>query len=414
VFRSRLWHDRDFLAFWASQVLGDSGLAVTTLALPSVAILALHASAFQVGILAALSMAAWAVLPIPVGVLADHWRRRPVLVGSAAGRAMVLLTVPVAALAGHLTLAQLYVVALLEGGLAVVWNLASTTYLPAVVGKENLLDANSKVFASRSAASLGGPGVGGFLVQLVGPALTLWASSLAFVLATFAVAAGRRPEIVARGDVEVTGFIARVAEGFRFIGSSVMLRALILYLAVANIAGAAYLALELVYLYRAVHLSPATVGVGFAFEGAASFIGAAVAAGIGRRIGLPATLIGTALMFSVAIAGLPLASLGQPLLVFSIAMLLFGFANVVFDVNQVSWRMSITPDHLQGRMTASARMIVLGVEPIGAFAGGLAASTVGLVPSIIAAGVLGGVATLCLMPALPGLAAYSKELARAS
>jgi predicted MFS family arabinose efflux permease len=256
--------------------------------------------------------------------------------------------------------------------------------------------------------------VGGFLVQLVGPALTLWASSLAFVLATFAVAAGRRPEVVARGDVEVTGFIARVAEGFRFIGSSVMLRALILYLAVANIAGAAYLALELVYLYGAVHLSPATVGVGFAFEGAASFIGAAVAAGIGRRIGLPATLIGTALMFSVAIAGLPLASLGQPLLVFSIAMLLFGFANVVFDVNQVSWRMSITPDHLQGRMTASARMIVLGVEPIGAFAGGLAASTVGLVPTIIAAGVLGGVATLCLMPALPGLAAYSKELARAS
>src|SRR2546428_6702738 len=167
---SRLWRHADFLKLWAGQTISVVGSEFTVLALPTIAILQLHATAPQVGLLASLQRLAFPVLALFAGVWIDRVRRRPLMIAADGLRATALLSIPLVAAVGALTLLQLYVVAAILGLGTVIFDIAYLAYVPTLVGRPDLLEANTKLEVSFSGSYLTGPALAGGLIQLMGAA----------------------------------------------------------------------------------------------------------------------------------------------------------------------------------------------------------------------------------------------------
>src|SRR5215467_4773389 len=162
-----LWRHSEFMKLWTGQTISQFGTQVSQLAIPLTAALVLYASPAQMGLLAAFEFAPFLLLSLFAGVWVDRTRRRPILIVADVGRAVLLGSIPLAALLGSLRIEQLYVVGLLSGVLTVFFDVAYQSYLPALVSREHLVEGNSKLEVSRSVAQILGPGMAGFLVQLV-------------------------------------------------------------------------------------------------------------------------------------------------------------------------------------------------------------------------------------------------------
>jgi MFS family permease len=160
-----LWREPDFLKLWAGQAVSQMGSWITLVGLPMTAALLLKASPLQMGILSGAGAAAILLFGLFAGVWADRLRRRPILIWADLGRAAVLGTVPLAALAGRLTMSHLYVVAAASAILTVFFDVSYRTYLPSLVSPEDLLEGNSKLTLSESIAGVVGPGLTGVLIQ---------------------------------------------------------------------------------------------------------------------------------------------------------------------------------------------------------------------------------------------------------
>ena len=156
---------RDFLHLWAGETISQVGTQISLIALPLVAILELDASAFEVSLLTAFEFLPFLLFSLPAGVWVDRLRRRPILVGADVVRALALASIPVAAVLDWLTIGQLYMVGFVVGALTVAFDVAYQSYLPALIGRGQLVEGNSKLELSRSAAQIGGPGLGGILVS---------------------------------------------------------------------------------------------------------------------------------------------------------------------------------------------------------------------------------------------------------
>src|SRR5215212_7981402 len=180
-----LWRHHDFMRLWAGQTVSQFGSTITREALPYTAILVLGASPWQMGLLGAAGAAPLLLLGLFAGVWVDRVRRRPLMIAADIGRALLLLSVPIAYLLGSMRIEQLYVVAALTGVLTVFFNVAYQSALPGLVRREHLLDGTSKLGLSESVAEIGGPPLGGALVQLISGPITLLLDALSFVFSAF-------------------------------------------------------------------------------------------------------------------------------------------------------------------------------------------------------------------------------------
>src|SRR5947208_2040933 len=179
MLRGRLWRHPDFLKLWAGETVSEFGSQVTLLAVPTVAILALHAGPFQVGVLSALEFLAFPTLGLVAGVYADRLRRRPIMIVCDIGRLLALGSIPVAFLLDALTLQQLYLVALLTGIFTVflVFAYRDLHLSAAVVGI---------IFGISSVGWLVGAFVAAWTVRTFGLGMTLGLSILLGGLVTLA------------------------------------------------------------------------------------------------------------------------------------------------------------------------------------------------------------------------------------
>ncbi|MGH3398557.1 MAG: MFS transporter, partial [Streptosporangiaceae bacterium] len=180
--RSTLWRDRDFLLLWGGQAVSQAGSQVTILALPLVAIVLLHATTLQVGLLSATATSAYLLVSLPAGVVADRVAKRTLMLASDAAQVVVIGSVPLAYAAGLLSLGQLYVVALATSILDVFFLVAYTSYLPVLLAPEQLMDGNGKLSTTQSLAQVAGPGLGALLVGVAGAALAMGSDALSFAV----------------------------------------------------------------------------------------------------------------------------------------------------------------------------------------------------------------------------------------
>jgi predicted MFS family arabinose efflux permease len=378
--RPALWRHRDFLLLWAGQTVSQVGSQVTVLALPLVAIVVLHATAFQVGLLSAAVTGAYLLIALPAGVVADRVAKRTLMLASDVAQIIVIGSVPVAYAAGVLTLAQLYPVALVSGALEVFFLVAYTSYLPALVGPEQLMEGNSKLATTQSMAQIAGPGLGALLVGLTGAALALGSDALSFAVSAACLLAIRRRErrqkLAARGARQ--GFRAEAGAGLAYVLREPILRRAVAWNGTANFFVIMVETLGPVFLIRSVHLRPAYVGVLLALGAAGGVAGGVAARPLIRRIGSARITWLSMTVFSLPGLLIPLAAPGWWVLLFAAGWIAWTFSSTLCGIALVSYQQATCSPELRGRVSAAQRWINWGTLPLGGLAGGVLGATIGV------------------------------------
>jgi MFS family permease len=372
-----LWRHPDFLRLWGAETVSQFGTQVSQLAIPLIAIIVLQASAFEVAALGAIEFLPFTLFALPAGVWVDRLPRRPILVVADLGRAAALVSIPLAYAIDVLTIWQLYIVGFVVGVFTVFFDVAYQSYLPSLVERDRLVDGNSKLEISRSAAQIGGPGLGGVLVSAITAPMAVLVDAVSFVWSALLVrqirTRGERPAPETAPNMR-----REVMEGLRYIFGDPRWRAIALYVASSNFFSNVIFAVYLVYAVRELHLSPATIGVIFGVGNTGWLLGALVAGRVSRRLGVGHTLIAGALVAGPASLLVPLAPRSFPIPFLVASMILLAFGVVLFNVTGISLMQALTPDRILGRMNASRRWVVWGTIPLGGIVGGALASWIGL------------------------------------
>jgi MFS family permease len=384
--RVSLWRHRDFLKLWSAQTISQFGDEITGLALPLVAIITLGASPIEIGILGTFQFLPFILLTIPAGVWVDRMRRRPILIGADIGRALLLISIPVAFVGGWLSIPQLYVVGFLVGCLEVFFDVAYQSYLPSVVERDQLVEGNAKLELSTSASSVIGPGLAGFLVELFRAPFAMLFDALSYVGAVVLIAFIRRPEMVEDPHADNPdgrpSMRTEAVEGLRYVFRHPYLRNIAACTGTLNLFGNIGGVILLLYIIDELGISAGTVGIVFAIANLGVLLGALTAERLARRFGVGPTIVWSAFVSAFALVPVAIAPVDNAV-PFLVASGIIGASTaVIYNVNQVSLRQAITPERMQGRMNATMRFIVWGTIPIGSLVGGALGALIGLQATI--------------------------------
>ena len=376
--RSRtLWRHRNFLLLWSGQTVSEMGSAVTQLALPLTAVVVLRASTFQVGALTAAGYAAFALIALPAGAIVDRRAKRWLMIWCDAARVLIIGSIPLAAAFGVLTLGQLYAVAISAGVCTVFFDVSYQSYLPALIGTEDLVDGNGKLGATQSFAQVVGPGLGGGLVGLFGAARAMAADAISYAVSVASLLAIRAPE-----EPPPPGrrekLRKEIAEGLSFVLRDPILRKIVACTGTANLFFTMATALEIIFLVRILHVRPADTGLLIAVASLGGVAGGALSGRLGRLIGSARIIWFSMLVIPLPSLLIPLAEPGWRVALFPVGFATAAFAGVVYNVAQVSYRQAICPPRLLGRMNAAVRWVVWGTIPLGGLLGGTFGAVLGV------------------------------------
>jgi MFS family permease len=396
-----LWRDQRFRRFWAGQSISQFGDRITELALPLIAVGALHASANQVAWLTALI---WTptLLAIVLGAWVDHQaHKRRLMVLADLVRAAVLLSLPVAYLLGAVTLSQLYAVAFLTGAAGVLFNTAYPPFFAHLVPRSSYVDANSKLSTSRSASYVAGPAIGGALVQALTAPVAVVVDALTFLASAILVARVSIDEPPAATDRTTPPLLRRAREGLVFVIRHPVLRAGLGCAATVNyftfVAGSGLIVL---FASRNLGLTAGVIGVAFGIGATGSLLGAVIAPKVSRRLGVGRSIAVGAVLYPAPIA--IAAAAGGPLWAragaLALAEFLSGLGVMFFDVNLNSLQAAVIPDGMRSRVAGAYSTINYGLRPVGAVLGGLLATLIGLRVTLLIGAIGGALSLLWLLP----------------
>ncbi|MFB6575867.1 MULTISPECIES: MFS transporter [unclassified Streptomyces] len=369
---------RDFRLLLAGAATGQFGAQVTLVALPLVAVLELDAPAFQVGLLTAAETAAFLLVGLPAGALTDRMRKRPLMIRADLVRAVAMASIPAAALADVLTMAQLYAVALVTGVATVFFDVAHQSYLPQILPRDQLVAGNGALETVRSTAQVTGPGIGGGLVQLVGAQFAVIVDAIGYVLSALFLLRIERAEEAPEPAAAGGSLRKEIGEGLRFVFGHPLLRVIALTTGLANFSTAVLMATQTVHLVRVVGLEAGGLGLVLSASAVGGLLGALCAGRIAARLGQ-----GRVILLSLLVTGpfallWPLSGHGiAGAVLFAAGSAVVSFGAVVYNVAQVSFRQGMCPPRLLGRMNATLRFLMWGTLPLGALLGGALAQSYG-------------------------------------
>lgn len=394
------------MRLWAAQAVSAVGGRLTRTALPVIAILTLGAEAEGVALLAALGVAPAVLVGLLAGGFVDRNHKRPLLIGSDLARAALVLSVPLAALWGGLTLVHLYVVAALAGAATALFQIADNAFLPALVGRERLVEANARIEATEATAEIAGPALAGILIRLLTAPVTMVLDALSYLWSAAMLWGIKARETLAPAS-GADGALARLVDDLRVGGAHgarhPVIGPIFAAMGVQAFFGGFFFALYMLYCLRVLQLDEATVGVIIGVGGVGALFGSLLARRLAALLGTGPAMIATLAAAQAASLCIPAAAaagdLRLPLLVAH--QLLGDGLMVAFVVLAVSLRQTLLPTDVLGRVNATFQVLTGAMLPLGTIAAGLAAKTLG-VPTAIWLGVVGGLAApiLLLRPAI--------------
>lgn len=385
-----LWRHRDFLSLWAGQSVSEIGSAVTKLALPLTAVVVLDASPFEVGLLTAAATVAFIVVTLPAGPIVDRCPKRTIMILCDAARLLIIGSVPAAWYLGVLGIGQLYAVALAAGACTVFFDVAYQSYVPAIVARDQLADANGRLTTTQELAELTGPGLGGGLVGMIGVAGAMIADAASYLVSLVALTRirhrePRRPSPPPGQPERRPRMSAEIAEGMRFVLRHPILRRVVACSATSNLFSSMATAMQILFMVRVLGVDPAVTGLLLAAGALGGILGGVLSGWLARTVG-SARII----WLSIVVFGMPqfvaaLAHPGWSVVLFPIGFGLSSFAIVSFNVAVVTYRQTVCPPELLGRMNAAIRWMVWSTIPAGGLAAGVLGTAVGIRPTLLVA-----------------------------
>lgn len=374
-----LWRNAGFVRLWIGQTISVGGSMIGKAALSFTAILLLHATPFQLGILFAAGLVPGFLTGLIAGAWVDRLRRRPILIWADIGRAALLATIPLSAFFGRLRIEQLYLVNFLVSILTIFFNVAYQSYLPSLIDRTELLDGNSKLSASAAVAEAGGFALAGWLVQLLTAPITMLVDASSFVISAISMWFIRVPEQAAIRDVE-PNLPREITEGLRALLHHTILRTTAACTISQEFFFGIYGALAVLYMARDLGFAPGILGTIWAVGGISSFIGAVATGSATKRFGVGPAMIAACILSGIAMVFVPLAQ-GATLiaaLLLILQQLLGDCAATAYQINQVSLRQAVTKETLLGRVIASSEFFGLGATLAGSILGGMVGEIIGV------------------------------------
>lgn len=384
---SSLWRQPDFLRLWVSQTISAIGSQVTFLALPLTAVLTVDATPGEMGVLTAMSSLPPLVFGLHAGVAVDRRNRRPLIIISDVGRACLLGIIPVAWILGVLSIEWLYVIAFLAGALSMVAALAHQALLPVIVAREQLVDANGKMALTATAAEVAGPTLASVLVQIFTAPVAIAADAVSYLFSALILLRIRTPETREHSPAERGRMGREIMEGLRLALGDERLRALIGTRVLLNFFNAMLEAVFVLYIIRELGIAVALIGIIFSIGGVGFLAGAFLPARLAGRIGVGGSMVLGIATVAASDLIVPLAA-GAPVVIAGLlvgAQFLFGIGLTVFNVNGASLRQALVPVEFLGRVGATVRVLAETMTPLGAIAGGIMGSALGLRETLIIA-----------------------------
>ncbi|MDQ3810142.1 MAG: MFS transporter [Chloroflexota bacterium] len=409
-----LWSNRDFIKLWLGTSISNVGSQLTVLAMPLMAVLMFGAGPAETALMTAAGWAPLLLFGLPAGAWVDRLPKRPLRIAADLASACVVTAIPISSSWDALRLEQLYIVAFLIGSLNVLTRLTSSALLPALVGREQLLEANTATMASFSLTLIVGPALAGVLVQVVAPPLVLLLDAVTFVASAACFLALNEPSSAAK-QRDASTLRQEVVEGLRWLWRNPVLFPLTVSIGMANLAWFSVYGVLVPFATYELRLEPAQVGLALGAIGPPGLVGALLAAGAARRYG-PGPTMTASLTGEMISRVLLLVAGGPPLLAtltLGLAQGVFGLIAPLWDVNANSLRQSLTPARLLGRVTAASTFVGVGTAPMGALLGGWIAETAGLRMALLVAALITLVALVCIVRSpVPGLRDLPQTLAR--
>lgn len=351
------------------------GTQVRLVALPLVAVVAFGASPWQTGLLVASESVSVVLIGLPAGAWVDRVRRRPLMVAGDLVRAGLLASIPVAAWFGVLVLWQLYLVAFGVGLASVLFDVASMTYLPTLVGRDQILTATSRLEVVESSATAVGPGLGGLLVRWLTAPVAIVAdatSYLASAVLLLGIRADEAPEQRAHG----TRLLPEVVDGWRLVLGNPLLRAVAATGALVVLFESVLLSVQAIFLVREQRVDPGAFGAILMTVSVGTLLGALAAGWLAQRWGALRTLRRVPTV-SVPILLLAPLTTAHTLVLYPVGAAVSGFGLAVFNVTQLGLRQQLCPEALRGRMNATMRFLMWSAIPLGGLLGGALGELVG-------------------------------------
>ncbi len=388
--------NRDFLVVLGGQGVSALGDAVSFTAMPLL-VFGLTGSGLAMGLVGALQTLPDFLLGLPVGALADRWDRRRLMLTADLGRALLTACIPLAYLLGVPVMPVVYLVMFPLNALRVAFMAGWTASVPILVGPTRIGAGSSTVEAVLNLGFIVGPALAGVAVGLVGAGPTIAIDAL-----SFAVSAGSLT-LVTRSLRSVSSAPRRhlaheMLDGVRFLAREHTLRVVLAYYGTTALCTAALIPALTIYVEGELRLGAVIFGLILSAYSVGALIGALAGARLMRGSLAPLLLGGAAvtggLIILLARVGLPVVLVGSSFLA--------GISQSLVLVSYVTLRASLTPHEFLGRVGSTARIVTLGLQPIGLLVGGVALQTVGGSTTLLGMG--------CLTVAAAGLFSLSANM----
>jgi MFS family permease len=374
-----LLRGRNFGLFWAGESVSGFGSAITTVALPLVAVSTLHASTGMVAMLTAANWLPWLLIGLPAGTWVDRWPRRRTMLAADLVSAAVLVAIPIAARTAVLTIAALLAAALVAGTSGMFFNLAFNGYLPHLLtSSSDRLEGNSKLQTSASAAQVAGPGLGGLLAQVAGAVCGLLIDAVTFLVSAACLLSVRTGPEPRPGRADRPGMVRQIAEGLEVFRQGGFLLPMLAVATMINCGMLSVWALRVVFLVRTDGAAPGTAGALISLSSLGGILGAALASRTVSRFGSARTYLAVNIAAAPFMLLLPASGPGWRLTLFAAGSFAVMASATMSGVITVTFRGNYIPGHLLGRVTAATGFVVAGTVPLGAAAAGALATAFGI------------------------------------
>ena len=388
-----LLRDAAYRRLWTSILISSLGGQVTMLALPLTAVVLLHATPTQMGLLVAMEIAPFVLLSLPSGVWLDRVRKLPVYVGGEIALCFIVASVPAAHYLGWLAMPWMYVVAFVMGCVYSVAGSAAQIVLTQVVSRDRLVEAHARNALASSGAEVAGPGFAGALIKAVGAPVALLLDALMLIVSVLILRGVRVQEVLT--PAKDSHFWRDLKVGTRFVRGTPLLITMACTVGLWQMCHHAAIVVQILFATRTLGLSESQIGLSFVGLGAGTVLASTMGHRVSSRIGPgPSLLLGLGLcgLGWLLLAAAPANALGR--VMFALMLFLFGVGAVLIFINFLSLRQSVTPAPLLGRMTSTMRWLILLPAGPGALIGGWLGEHVSLRASLLFAGVSALVVTL--------------------
>jgi len=390
-----LLKDTAFRRYWSGQTISMFGDQISSIALPLVAVIALHASAAQMGILTALVWLPNLFFGLHAGAWVDRrGHRRAMMITADVARALLLASIPASYAAGMLNLWQLYAVAFGVGSFGVLFTVSNPTLFVTLVPEDKYVDGNSLIYGSRAFSFMGGPSVGGILVQVLTAPGAVLADALSYLGSAFFLARIHPQEPpVAEGKGSVTA-------GAKFVAASPIVRSSLASVSVINFFNFVFAALLILYATKDLHVKPGVLGLVLGLGAAGSAIGAAITGRLAKRIGIGRAYTLGCLLFTAPFALVPAAAGPHWVILLMLASSEFivGLGVMMLDISIGAIFAAVIPHELRSRVSGAFQAVNYGIRPVGALAGGLLGTYLGIRTTLWIAAAGGTIGFLLLLP----------------